>query len=105
MSIDISHWSTAGGDGPSRRYFSRLQVHHRDLVLVHEIDIYVALAIGGEELRFSTQFDRRIQFSRFGIDVRLERHQDAFVARDYQEASAGGIEDDAIGVWLCGDHA
>ncbi len=37
MSIDISHWSTAGGDGPSRRYFSRLQVHHRDLIFVHEI--------------------------------------------------------------------
>ena len=75
-----SHRRAAGGNGPARDDLAGLDVDHGDLILIHQIDVDPALAVGGEELGRSVELDGRIDLSRFGVNIGLERHQHSVVA-------------------------
>src|SRR5260370_42657164 len=79
------HRRPAGGNGPPSDYGPRLDIDDRNFVLVHKVDVDLARPIGGEELRRPAQFNRHIDLSTLGIDVRLERHQYSLVTRDGQD--------------------
>ena len=64
-----------------RQYLTCVNVHYRQLILILEIDVYLAGIISSKELRFAAQLDRRIDLPVDRVDVRLQRHQHTTVAR------------------------
>ena len=96
MSIDSPTGEPPGSDRPVRQYFPCFDVDHRDLVLVLQIDVDLAGAVGGKKLGFTAQVDGRINGSGLRIDIGLERHQHSVVARDDQYKAAGFVVNDAV---------
>ena len=92
------HRTASRSHRPARSYLPRLQVDHRDHVLVRQIDINLSVAIGNQRLGRSAQFDRRIDLATHGVDIRLEGHQLVAVSGDGQNQPRSRVVLNVVGV-------
>src|SRR6266852_5615413 len=95
-----SHRCAARGNRPARDDLAGLDVDHGDLILIHQIDVDPALTVGGKELGRSAELDGRIDLSRFGVNIGLERHQHSLVTGDGKDLFRCGFEDNAVSIRL-----
>lgn len=70
----------AGRDGPASNDFPGREIDDRYFVLVHQIHVSPARAVGGQELGGSPQIDGGINSAGLRIDVRFEGQENAFVS-------------------------
>ncbi|MDQ2946237.1 MAG: hypothetical protein M3Y27_09905, partial [Acidobacteriota bacterium] len=67
--------------------------------------LVLAARIGSQKLGLSTERDRLIYFSVFGIDVGLKRHQRFSPSRHDQDAPARGVKDNPVRIGQRGERA
>ncbi len=87
-----------GAVGPFAHHLHCLGVHYRDLVLVHQVDVGFALAIGGKKFRLAAQLDGWIRFARGGIHIRRNRDEHPGISAHHEDFATGRIIDDPVGV-------
>ena len=80
----------------SRGYFERLSVHRGDLVLIFQIDPYVAVAVGNSLFRRTAQVERAHDRAILGVD---NRGVGGAVA-EYPDALVERVEKNAVGATL-----
>ncbi len=73
-------------------------IDHGHLILVDKIDVGFAFAINGNALWLAAEIDRGVGLAGSGIDIRLDRDQQARIAAGGEHAIAGGVEFDVIGI-------
>src|SRR6476646_3500462 len=74
-----SYWRTTRSNGPACDDLACLYIDNCHLILIHEIDVNFAGAIGRQKLRLSAQRDWVFNLST-RIDVRLECHERSAIA-------------------------
>ena len=75
-------------------YFERLGVHRGDLVLIFQVDLHVALAVGDGLFRRAAQVERADDRAVLGVDDggvgrAVAEYPDALVERDRRECRPG----------------
>ena len=71
-----------------------------DLIFIHEIDVGLALPVGGEKLRFAPKLHLLVGAAGPQIQLWCNGNQETRVSADHQNLAAGRVVNHTVGVGL-----